>query len=103
MKAVSKTAVDVKSVVPDAKCAAEINLLKKLDGLTDELAVKADELAKKHLAAKKNADNMECAEAYAKSVIPAMAEARAVADEIEPLLSEEHKPFPSYEDLLFRV
>jgi glutamine synthetase len=103
MNAVSKTAVDVKSVVPGAKCSAEINLLKKLDGLTDELAVKADELAKKHLAAKKNADNMECAEAYAKNVIPAMAEARAVADEIEPLLSEEHKPFPSYEDLLFRV
>jgi Uncharacterized protein related to glutamine synthetase len=103
MTAVSKTAAEVKSVVPGAKCSAETNLLKKLDGLTDELAVKADELAKKHLAAKKNADTMECAKAYAKSVIPAMAEARAAADEIEPLLGEDYKPFPSYEDLLFRV
>lgn len=103
MNAVSKTAADVKSVVPGAKCSAETNLLKKLDGLTDELAVKADELAKKHLAAKKNSDSMESALAYAASVIPAMAEARAAADEIEPLLGEDYKPFPSYEDLLFRV
>ncbi len=103
MNAVSKTAADVKSVVPGAKCSAETNLLKKLDGLTDELAVKADELAKKHLAAKKNADTMECAQAYAGAVIPSMAEARAAADEIEPLLGEDYKPFPSYEDLLFRV
>jgi glutamine synthetase len=103
MTAVSKTAADVKSVVPGAKCSAETNLLKKLDGLADELAVKADELAKKHLAAKKNAGTMECAQAYAKTVIPAMAEARAAADELEPLIGEDYKPFPSYEDLLFRV
>jgi len=103
MNAVSKTANEVKSVVTGAKCGAEVHLLKKLDGLTDELMVKADELAKKHLAAKKNADNMASAQAYAKDVIPAMAETRAVADEIEPLLGESYKPFPSYEDLLFRV
>ena len=41
--------------------------------------------------------------AYAQVVIPAMAEARAVADQIEVLLGEDYKPFPSYEDLLFRV
>jgi glutamine synthetase len=103
MTAVSKTASDVKGVVPGAKCSAETNLLKKLDGLTDELAEKAEELASKHLAAKKNADNMACAQAYAKNVLPAMAEARAVADQIEPLIGEDYKPFPSYEDLLFRV
>ena len=27
----------------------------------------------------------------------------AVADEIEPLIGEDYKPFPSYEDLLFRI
>ena len=46
---------------------------------------------------------MAVARAYVDSVIPAMAEARAVADQIEPLIGEEYKPFPCYEDLLFRV
>ena len=34
---------------------------------------------------------------------PARSEARAVADEIEPLIGEDYKPFPCYEDLLFRL
>ena len=46
---------------------------------------------------------MSVARAYVDSVIPAMTEARAVADEIEPLLGEDYKPFPCYEDLLFRI
>ncbi len=100
---VSKTAIDIKTVIPDAKATAEKALLAKLDGLVNELAVKEDELSRKHLAAKSAGDVMAVARAYVDSVIPAMAEARAVADEIEPLLGEDYKPFPSYEDLLFRV
>lgn len=103
MSAISDTAIKVKSVVSDAKCSAASNLLRKLDALTDDLAKKADEVSKKHLAAKQQSDIMECAKAYANEVLPAMVEARAVADEIEPLLGEEYKPFPSYEDLLFRI
>ena len=48
-------------------------------------------------------DLMQKAHAYAKVVIPAMEEVRAIADQIEPLLGEEYKPFPSYEDLLYSV
>ena len=43
------------------------------------------------------------AKAYADKVLPKMAETRAVADEIEPLIGEGYKPFPCYEDLLYRV
>ena len=103
MQAVSKTAIDLKTVVPSAKCSAESNLLQTLDGLTNELAVKADELCQKHIAAKQCADYMSEAMAYANVVLPAMAEARVVADQIESLLGEEYKPFPSYEDLLFCI
>ena len=46
---------------------------------------------------------MEVARAYADKVLPVMAETRAIADEIEPLLGEEYKPYPCYEDLLYRV
>lgn len=102
MKAVSSSAAAVKALYSGAKCAAEISIVKKLDGLTDELAEKAEDLAKIHIAAKK-LSGMEGALFYADKVLPVMAETRAVADEIEPLLGEEYKPFPCYEDLLFRI
>ena len=103
INAVSTTALNLKAVVPDAKMGAQKALLAKLDGLVDELAEKETELSKKHLAAKSAGNVMQIARAYVDTVIPAMAEARAVADEIEPLLGEEYKPFPSYEDLLFKI
>ena len=103
VNAVAQTAVNLKAVVPGAKAASQAALLEKLDCLTTSLASKADELCKKHLAAKSASDAMECARAYADNVLPAMAETRAVADEIEPLIGEDYKPFPCYEDLLFRL
>ena len=103
MELVGKSAKEVKAVVPDAKCAAQTALLKKLDELTEKLIAKADELENKHLAAKNAGSTMEIAQAYAKSVLPAMEETRKIADEIEPLLGEDYKPYPSYEDLLFSI
>jgi glutamine synthetase len=103
MRRVSKTVIDLKNVVPGAKASAEVALLTKLDCLVNELATKAEELSKKHLAAKGESDVMAVARAYVDSVIPAMAVTRAIADEIEPLVGENYKPYPSYEDLLFKV
>ena len=103
MSDVGKSVQAVKNALPQAKCTAQINLLTKLEGLADALAEKADILAKTHLQAKQEKSEMEIAQAYANKVIPAMQEARAVADEIEPLLGEKYKPFPSYEDLLFSI
>ncbi len=103
VSAVAKTVVDLKAVVPSAKASAESSLLSKLDALTGDLAEKAEALCKAHLAAKGAGDGMAVARAYADKVIPAMAEVRAVADEIEPLIGEDYKPFPCYEDLLYRV
>lgn len=103
ISAVSRTVIDLKSVVPGAKAYAESSLLSKLDGLVDSLTTKAEELSKVHLAAKDGSDVMAVAKAYAYNVLPVMAEARAIADEIEPLLGESYKPYPCYEDLLFRV
>ena len=36
-------------------------------------------------------------------VLPAMAAARALADELELLVEESHWPFPTYRNLLFYV
>ncbi len=101
--AVAQTAINLNAVVPGAKAQAQVSLLKKLDELTSSLSQKKDELCQKHLAAKSESDFMKRARAYADSVLPAMASTRAVADEIEPLLGEGYKPYPCYEDLLFRI
>ena len=84
-------------------CDAGLKLMEKLNTLVNDLSNKADELAKKHEETRAIADLMKRAHAYAKVVIPAMEEVRAIADQIEPLLGEEYKPFPSYEDLLYSV
>lgn len=103
MRDVGDTASRVKAVVPEAQCRAESNLLRRLDELTDKLSETAEKLDKLHIDIKKRSGIMEIAQGYAKEVLPMMAEARAAADEIEPLLGEHYKPFPSYEDLLFKI
>lgn len=103
MRDVGDTASKVKAVVPEAQCRAESNLLRRLDELTDKLSETAEKLDKLHIDIKKRSGIMEIAQGYAKEVLPMMAEARAAADEIEPLLGEHYKPFPSYEDLLFKI
>ncbi len=100
---VSKTVIDLKAVVPGAKAKAETSVLATLDSLADALVEKTDALTKAHEAAKSAGGALAEAKAYAGKVVSAMAEARAVYDEIEPLLGEDYKPFPCYEDLLFRV
>ena len=72
-------------------CDAGLKLMEKLNNLVNELNNKSDQLAAKHEETNKIADLMQKAHAYAKVVIPAMQEVRAVADQIEPLLGEEYK------------
>ena len=84
-------------------CTAGIELMEKLNTLVNDLSNKADDLSKKHEETTAIADMMKRAHSYAKVVIPAMQAVRLIADKIEPLLGEEYKPFPSYEDLLYSV
>ena len=84
-------------------CTAGVNLMEKLNTLVNELSNKSDELAKKHEETRRIDDLMKKAHAYAKVVMPAMQSVRETADQIETLLGEEYKPFPSYEDLLYSV
>ncbi|MBR4180389.1 MAG: glutamine synthetase type III, partial [Treponema sp.] len=84
-------------------CQAGVNLLQKLNDLINELSNNADALDAQHIKTNKIEDLMKRAHSYAKAVIPAMQAVRDIADQIEPLLGEEYKPFPSYEDLLYSV
>ncbi|MBO4319158.1 MAG: glutamine synthetase III [Treponema sp.] len=103
MKDVSKTAINLEAVLPGIECTAEKDLLVKLNGLTNELAQDEEKLRQKHSKAIDCADYMSQAKSYAKNVIPLMEKTREIADQIESLLGEEYKPYPSYEDLLFRI
>jgi glutamine synthetase len=103
IKDVADTALDVQKFVPAANCTSEKDIVFKLSGLADELAADVANLEKLHWATKEIHDLSDCAHYYADKIIPAMAETRAVADQIEALTGEGYKPFPSYGDLLFRV
>ena len=103
IQAVSKTVTDLKTALPSAKCSAGTKLLQTLDDLTDELVMEREKLAKIHAETLKCGDHMSQAKSYAQKILPAMEKTRAVADQIEALLGEDYKPYPSYEDLLFLV
>ena len=84
-------------------CDAGLKLIGRLNTLINDLSNKADKLSAEHIKTNKIEDLMKRAHSYAKVIIPAMQAVRAVGDQIEPLLGEEYKPFPSYEDLLYSV
>ena len=85
------------------KYKLEEDLIKKLSKLSDLFHDKLEKLAKdlsemeKHTAIKLKADYCESV------IIPSLNSLRACYDEIEPLLSEEFKPFPNYDDILYSV
>ena len=103
MSDVAESASRVMKVVPNAKCAAQANVLKEITNLADKLDGEAQKLVKTHNEAIKIADVPKQARFYADKVIPQMEATRAIADRIEPILGEKYKPYPSYSDLLFRV
>ncbi|WP_407427861.1 glutamine synthetase III [Treponema sp.] len=103
MSDVAESASRVASVVPGVKCTAQSNVLKKISALADKLDSETQKLSKIHDEAEKIADIPQQARFYVDKVIPQMEATRAVADEIEPVLGEKYKPYPSYSDLLFRV
>ena len=85
----TKTASAIKAMGGSSAGSAQSKLALKLDGLAASLVEKSEDLCKAHIAAKDSEDVMTVARSYVDSVLPAMAQARAVADEIEPLLGEE--------------
>ena len=84
-------------------CDAGLKLMGRLNTLINDLSNKANKLETEHDKTNRIEDLMKRAHSYAKVILPAMEQVRSVADQIEPLLGEEYKPFPTYEDLLYSV
>ncbi len=79
------------------------DLLSNLNKLIKNLIKATENLEKLHATTREMKDLLEKSKSYAYQILPAMEEVRAVADQIELILGEEYKPFPSYEDLLYSV
>ena len=91
------------AAVPMVSCSYETGLVAKLSALTDQIAVKTDELEAAVLELKNTSNVVEEAYAIRDTVLSKMAALRTVADEAETLTAEKAWPFPTYGELLFGV
>ena len=108
LPAVSAYQKDVAEVISakdayKASAKYEKAMLAKLSEQTDALFEATEELDKHLAAAEKMTDYSEISY-YCKDVlIPDMAKARAIADDLETVVPAGKWPYPSYGDLLFSV
>ncbi|MCQ2407144.1 MAG: glutamine synthetase III [Oscillospiraceae bacterium] len=79
---------------------AETDLLRRVSALTDEIAAKTEALENVMIGL---FDNEHPSYYCRDTIIPAMNELRAAADQLEPLTAKEYQPFPTYADLLYSV
>jgi len=106
LPAVMSYGADVADGVNSLKAAgvkpeAQSRLLKRLNVAVKDMecAIGALAAAVESAAAKGHADKR--AAAYRDLVVPAMAALRAISDGIEPVVSAEYWPLPTYADMLF--
>ena len=97
------TIASKRAVSPDIACGYETGLLTKLSVLTDQIAVRTDELEAAVLDLKNIASVTEESFAIRDTLLGKMAALRAVADEAETMTSDKYWPFPTYGELLFGV
>lgn len=103
IKELAETANLVKAVDPDITTTAETELIKKLSTLLSCFAKKIEALDKAVVGAKEVEGAAENAMYFKESVLAAMQELRAVADEMESNMSAKKWPYPSYGTMLFSV
>ncbi len=79
---------------------AETDLLRRVSALTDEITAKTEALENVMIGLY---DNEHPSYYCRDTIIPAMNELRAAADQLEPLTAKKYQPFPTYADLLYSV
>jgi glutamine synthetase len=99
----SGTVAAKRAVAPELACLYETGLIYKLSRLTDQIAVKTDDLEESLLELKSVSDITEEAYAIRDAVLCKMAALRTVADEAETITAEKYWPFPTYGELLLGV
>ncbi|RPJ06372.1 MAG: glutamine synthetase type III [Spirochaetaceae bacterium] len=93
----------IKGVVVKAATGGLETLLADICTDVDALKMQIIALEKAHIDAQKTDDVQAQALVFREKVFPAMAALREPADRLERLVAREYWPFPTYEDLLFRL
>ena len=103
IRELGETVAAKKAALPDVQPGAQGDLCRRLSSLADTLYDRTAALENALLGAKKQVGALPLAQYYQHTVLTAMRELRAVADEIETLTAKSCWPYPSYGDLLFSV
>lgn len=95
--------VQTKMAIGGVDYETEKDLAANISSLAGCLYKNIEKLDKVLLGAKEKEDILESAKYYANEVFEAMQNVRAVADELETMVSADFWPMPTYSDLLFSV
>jgi len=91
----------VKNVAGDADIKAQVDLLKELSSLISSFKTKLDKLD--HDLNHEGGNELDHAKHFRDKVIPAMTEARDVADKLETIVGSDYWPLPTYAEMLYIV
>lgn len=103
MKDLSKEALTKKQLCSEISTKLEVELLKRLSALSDDLLDKTEKLDKDLSAKRPENDNLAEAKYIRSVVFEDMEATRKTADEIESLVGSKYWPYPTYGDILFSV
>ena len=92
-----------KAVLPDADYSPQETILRKLVMGIKSIDDLLQELDETHHATRAIKDQQQCANDNAYKVVPLMERLRAEVDSLEIVVSADHWPVPSYNDILFYV
>ncbi len=81
----------------------EVDLLKQVSELTEQLYKSSNELDIRVRSASKEWDSLKLARYYHDQILPAMDMVREPADKLELIVGKEYWPFPTYSDILFYI
>lgn len=95
-------AVSCTRSIADVECGFEVDMIRSLTALSTDMYKKMQSL-EKLIASSPKECSQQLADYYKDTVIPAMEELRAVADEIELSVGEKYWPYPTYGRMLFQV
>ena len=100
---IADTAEKKLRLVPTLGCSYEKHLVQKLSALADGIEKDGSELDETLAALSSVTETPQLAENIRDTLLPKMAELRAVADEAEVLTAREFWPFPTYGEILFAL
>ncbi len=93
----------IKAAVKDADTSVQEGLIREILSNIKGLKTKSDELAAELKKAKSLEDIVQHAKAFREKVFVKMAELRVYGDILEKLVDKKAWPFPTYEELLFKL